>query len=138
MVPWIYIVSSRKPFRILHIILGVYEEVSSSNLCEHSSGGVAFGCLGIKMSNCQQDCENLSSCVGYSVLLHSCFQTRCLCSLYTSEDSCPFGLNTHSIAFSLDGNASIATTSSELVSGSAFPGIGNCFRKSSMYQIYQG
>ena len=106
-----------KPFGISPIILESDEEVSSSHLCEHSDGGLPLFCSKKDVPDCSQACEQLSSCVGYGFGQGSCV-------LFPSYRACPSGW------YLIPGT--IATTSSQLVSGSLISGY-NCYRKTSMH-----
>ena len=116
-----YIMSSITPSEILYIIIGSYKEVSSSHFCYHSSGGLPTGCENKHVSNCRQECDKLSSCVGYSVNLRNHY-----CYLFPSDNLCPSGWS--------KGSGTIATISSQLVAGK-LSGY-NCYRKGRMHKIF--
>ena len=102
-----------------------YTELSTTNFCEHSntlylpSLYLPTYCFKGSISNCQQECDQWVSCLGYSFSGTSC-------RMFPSDGSCP------GVPWSTSSNT-IATTSDQLVS----TGLGqygyNCYRKGNLH-----
>ena len=96
-----------------------YVQISDFYLCEHANGGIPYYCYQSPSTNCSEECNQLHSCVGYSTGTNDCL-------LFPSYGSCPSGWSM--------GSDSVATASSQLVSGTSHSGY-KCYRKGSLYQI---
>ena len=114
---YIYIYSPKQYSKISPTILeNNYVQISASYFCEHADGGIPFHCYKTPFTNCKEECNQLYSCVGYSTGNNYCY-------LFPSDGSCPSGFR--------DWSDSLATTSSQLVSGTSHSGY-NCYRKGSL------
>ena len=115
-----------KSFVFSPAVSGEYRQISSTHFCEHvesrQGSREAVNCRKSGVSNCRQECDQLSTCVGYSE------QSTDTCYLFPSGDNpgCPNGWTTQ------DENKKYATASSRLVVRTA-AGY-NCYTKG-IYKI---
>ena len=106
-----------KSFVFSPAVSGEYRQISSTHFCEHvesrQGSREAVNCRKSGVSNCRQECDQLSSCVGYSE------QSTDTCYLFPSKGDCPDGW--------VKQNDNYATASSRLQMSTA-TGY-NCYRK---------
>ena len=83
-----------------------YSVISSTKYCGHKDGGFPFRCMQnvANIDTCEQACTDNADCVGISF---NSGTNRC--HYFPSQQSCPFGWDSHS------GN--VATNSNDLIEG---------------------
>ena len=99
-----------------------YTELSTTHYCDHSNGGYPTYCTKNPQSNCQQQCDQWASCVGYSVSLNN----PLYCNIFPSDGLCPAGWTTYS--------HTLATTAEQLVAGTTADY--TCYRITRKHQIF--